>query len=101
MFLLLRLLFCVLLAGSALFAYIERHNELTELRIRVPLLSKKLKDIQAENTRLHFEIEKFENPLNLMELSRKPQYAHLKHPYVNDIIHIQRLKEAPHDPDKE
>ncbi|MDB6081606.1 MAG: hypothetical protein JWO53_878 [Chlamydiia bacterium] len=88
MFFLLRLLLCVAILGGALFAYIERHNSLTELRIRVPILTKKLKDLQEENIRLHYEIEKFENPLNLMELARKPQYAYLKHPYAHDIIHL-------------
>ncbi len=89
MLFLVRLILCVLIFGVSLYSYINRHNNLTQFRIQVPLLTKKLKSIEDENTRLMFEIEKFENPLNLMELARKPQYGYLKHPYVSDIIHVQ------------
>ena len=98
MLLLIRLVLCVAIAGIALYAYIEENNHLTELRIKVPLLSKKLKELQEENTRLQFEIEKFENPLNLMELARKPQYGHLKHPYVTDIIRVPHSVSIPSAP---
>ena len=57
------------------------------------MLAKKAKSLREENLRLRFEIEKFENPINLMELSRKPQYSHLKHPYLTDIITIKVPKE--------
>ena len=92
--LVIRLIFCAAILGGALYAYIEKINRLTELRIKVPKLSKQLKNVQEENIRLHFEIEKFENPLNLMELARKPQYGHLKHPYLTDII-IYKPKPSP------
>jgi uncharacterized coiled-coil protein SlyX len=84
-----RFLFCVGVVTLFLFAYVEQHNRLTRLRIEVPLQEKKLKELQDENTRLQFEIEKFENPLNLMELAKKPQFSHLKHPYVTDIITVE------------
>jgi len=89
MLFLIRLFICVFILGISLYSYINQHNHLTELRIQVPLLTKKLKSLEDENTRLMFEIEKFENPLNLMDLARKPQYGYLKHPYVSDIIHLQ------------
>jgi hypothetical protein len=95
MLFLIRLILCVAIVGVALYAYVEENNRLTELRIKVPLLTKKLKDLQEENTRLQFEIEKFENPLNLMELARKPQYGHLKHPYTSDIIRIPAQTSSP------
>ena len=94
MLFLTRLFLCVLIFGASLYFYIDQHNRLTELRIQVPLLTKKLKMVEDENTRLLFEIEKFENPLNLMELARKPQYGYLKHPYVSDIIHAKLENEA-------
>ena len=84
----IQLLVCVVIVGVALLAYVERQNELTKMRMQVPLLTKKLQAIVEENTRLQFEIEKFENPINLMELARQPQFGHLKHPLVTDIIHI-------------
>lgn len=92
MLFLVRLLLCVAILGASLFAYIETQNRLTELRIKVPLLAKKLKALEEENTRLQFEIEKFENPLSLMELARKPQFGHLKHPLVTDVISLRLPK---------
>jgi hypothetical protein len=82
-------IFCISSVGFALYSYINVQNELTELRIKAPQLTRKLQAIKEENTRLQFIIEKFENPLNLMELSRKPQYGHLKHPLVSDIIYVE------------
>ena len=29
---------------------------------------------------------RYENPMHLMELSRKPEFSHLRHPYLEDII---------------
>jgi hypothetical protein len=84
----------ILIIACAIFAYIEKRNRLTSLRIEVPILAKKLKTLSDENTRLSFEIEKFENPLHLMELLRSPQFSHLKHPYTNEIITIQIPDEA-------
>ena len=74
--------------------------------MQVPKLERKLKAIQEENTRLEFAIEKFENPINLMELSRKPEYSHLKHPIISDIIHLklpndQEPKESMHGTKKQ
>jgi regulator of replication initiation timing len=79
----------IAIVAIALYAYIEEHNRLTKMRIEVPQLEKKLHLVEEENTRLQFEIEKFQNPLHLMELSRGPQYSHLKNPYQNDIITIR------------
>lgn len=85
-FLLARLLFCICIAGLALFAFIEKQNELTALRLQIPALSKELKKIQEENIRLQYEIDQFESPIHLMELARKPEFGHLKHPFLKDII---------------
>jgi hypothetical protein len=65
-------------------------NEVTDLRIRLPLLSKEVKRIQGENTRLQYEIDEFENPNRLMELARKSEYSHLKQPMMNDVIVVKQ-----------
>ena len=84
-----KFLVCVFILGIALYAYIQEQNQLTELRMRVPDLTRKLQLLQDENTRLQCEIEKFESPINLMELARKPEFGHLKHPYTPDIINVE------------
>lgn len=85
---LVRLFSCIFLLGLSLYAYVSKHNELTEKRMRVPMLAKELQTICEENVRLKFQIEKFENPLHLMELVRKPEYSHLKHPLSTEIITV-------------
>lgn len=81
---------CILAAGFALFAYIDKQNELTELRLAIPALAKEVKNIHEENIRLKYEIDSFESPIHLMELVRKPEFAHLKHPYLKDEIFLTK-----------
>ncbi|MBS0634741.1 MAG: hypothetical protein JSR37_04690 [Verrucomicrobia bacterium] len=85
----IRLFCCIFILGVTLFAYVSKHNVLTERRMRTPLLAKELQAIEEENVRLRFAIEKFENPIHLMELARKPEYSHLKHPLVSDIVIVE------------
>ena len=88
--LLIRAAFCICSCGAILFCYIEKQNELTELRLAIPALAKKVKAIQTENTRFMYEIERFENPINLMELMQKPEFTHLKYPYLNEQIFLEK-----------
>lgn len=85
---LVRLFCCIFILGITLFAYVSKHNVLTERRMRVPMLAKELQALDEENVRLRFAIEKFENPLHLMELARKPEFSHLKHPMSTEIITV-------------
>jgi len=88
MTLLIRVIFCVSIAAFSLYAYIHKHNQLTALQMKVPLLQKQLKSLEDEIAILQFEKEKFENPIHLMELARQPQFGHLKHPLITDIIEV-------------
>ena len=92
-FLPLKLFICIATAGITLFAYIENQNDLTELRIAIPALAIEVSEIQEENTRLKYEIERFESPIALMELMRKPEYSHLKYPYLNEEIFLPKAHE--------
>lgn len=89
----IRICFCILIVGILLYAFINKQNQITELRLQIPVASKELEMIQQENTRLQFEVDQFENPNHLMELARQPQFSHLKHPLVNEIIKVQVLGE--------
>ena len=64
----------------------------------VPELAKELHRLEEENQRLQCEIEKFENPLHLMTLARKAEFAHLKHPTLLDIITVTPCTEEPCQP---
>lgn len=82
----LRLLICILGAAFSLYLTIENQNELTELRLKLPPLSKEVKHLQEENNRLQYEIDLYESPIHMMELSRKPEFSHLKFVSTNEVI---------------
>ena len=86
----IRIFICIVAVGLTLYAYIEKQNELTELRLAIPALSKEVKVIQEENIRLKYEIERFESPARLMELMRQPEFSHLKFPYVKDEVYLPK-----------
>ena len=87
--LLLKITFCLFVFGFCLYSYIDKQNKLTSLKIYLPELAKTVDIIKADNNRLQFEIERFENPAHLMELMRSPEYAHLKHPFVDEVLKVQ------------
>lgn len=84
-----RIFVCIALSGIMLYAYVDKHNALTALRLKLPLCVRQERLVEEENVRLQFAIEKFENPLHLMELARKPEFSHLKHPWTEDIICVE------------
>jgi len=85
----IRTLICIAVLGTFLYAYITKQNSITELRLLIPMVAKELEAIEQENTCLQFEIDQFENPQHLMELANQPQFSHLKHPLLNEIITIE------------
>ena len=86
--LLLRLGICLSVFGSCLYSYLETQNELTHLKIRLPDVEKEVKLIQEENRRLAYQIDQFENPAHLIEMAHYPEYAHLKHPLLKEILTV-------------
>ena len=79
---------CISFAGLLLYKSIDKLNELTELRLSIPVLSRQVKEIHEENLELQYAIECFESPLHLMELARKPEFGHLHYPSTHEIIHL-------------
>jgi len=88
LFFVIRLFACILAAGLTLFGYIEKQNELTELRLAIPAISKEVKSLQEENIRLTYLIEHFESPIHLMELMQKPEFSHLKYTSLTEEIFL-------------
>lgn len=83
---LIRLLICISFAGLMLYKYIDKLNDLTELRLSIPTLAREVKEIHEQNLELQYAIDCFESPLHLMELARKPEFGHLKYPFINEIL---------------
>ncbi len=84
--LLIKVFLCALSFGGALYAYVQQQNDLTYVRIELPVLSDEVRLLQEENMRLSLEIDHFENPKHLMQLANRPEFSHLKHPIVDEII---------------
>lgn len=91
----IKLFICIIAAATTLYAYILKQNEVTELRLAIPTLGKEVRQIHDENTRLQYEIDQFESPIHLMELARKPEFGHLKYPYLKDVIFVNKNGSNP------
>jgi len=74
--------------GLSLYSYLELQNRQTELKISLPEAQKEIDLILEENRRLAYEIDQFESPANLIELARHPEFAHLKHPLLKEILTV-------------
>lgn len=83
-----RLLICISFAGLLLYKYIDKVNDLTELRLSIPILAREVKEIHERNLELQYAIDCFESPLHLMELARKPEFGHLKFPTIKEILQL-------------
>lgn len=84
--LLIQIFLCIFVTCIFMYRFVHKQNELTALRLEIPPLAAAVSKIEGENGRLQYEIDRFENPIHLMELARKPEYKHLKYPLVKDII---------------
>lgn len=91
--LLIRLLLCISIAGLALYKYIDKLNELTELRLSIPVLAREVKEIHEKNMEMHYAIEHFESPVHLMEMARKPEFGHLRYPSIPEVILLPEASE--------
>lgn len=81
---------CLIIAVFTIYASIEKQNSLTELRVAIPALAKEVRELHEDNIRLQYDIDRFESPEHLMELARKPEFSHLKHPYWPDVLIIEK-----------
>ncbi len=83
-----RTLICICAFGLCLYSYLDKQNELTRLRLCIPVVAKEVKDLKEEDVRLQFEIDLFESPQHLMELLAHSEYSHLKHPLMKQIMQV-------------
>lgn len=91
MALFIRLFICISFAGLALYMYIDKLNELTEMRLSIPVLMKEVKQLHEKNLELQYAIDCFESPLHLMEIARKPEFGHLKYPSLDEVVVLPEI----------
>jgi len=92
MILFFRLFVCIFIAGFTLYKYIDKLNDLTELRLSIPLLAKEVKELHEKNQALRFLVDSFESPQILLELSLQPEFAHLYQPLLTETVILPELK---------
>jgi hypothetical protein len=82
----IKIFVCLGLFSLCLFSYLEKQNQLTQLRLDAPKIVKEIKALNEENTRLRYEIEQFESPENLLRLVGDVRFSHLKYPLSKDVV---------------
>lgn len=85
----IRLGICLLVFGVCLYSYIDKQNELTSLKIKIPELAKEIDTLNQQIKRFQYEVDQFENPAHLMELAKHPEFSHLKHPLLDEVLTVQ------------
>lgn len=91
---LVKVALCLFSSSGVLYAYLQQQNELTRLKIEIPKLAKEVRILDEINTRLHYEIEQFENPEHLLMVAKRPEFGHLKYPVMGDILVMNSSKES-------
>ncbi len=89
-YLLIRLLCCIFIAAFLVFSYIHKLNRITQFKIEIPKLEKKVQMLLEENRALMLEIEKKENPHQLIKWLQQPQFSHLKQPKPSEVIIMEK-----------
>ncbi len=85
----IRFFIAVAFAGFALYSYLTEQNKCTEMRMLLPKIAKEIDAINQKNSQLQYKIVCFESPDNLLQLVQKPQFAHLKFPFVQDVLTVK------------
>ncbi|MCB1084968.1 MAG: hypothetical protein KDK60_02590 [Chlamydiia bacterium] len=86
--LLIRLFLSIAAFGGFIYTYIDRQNDLTELKMAIPELIDDVRGLKEENAELCLEIERIEHPSRLIELLREQEFSHLHFPYLSEVMTI-------------
>lgn len=89
--LLLRLGICLAVSGFCLYSYLELQNDLTQLKIALPEMDQEIRLIREENRRLSYEVDQFQSPSHLIEMASRPEFSHLKHPLLKEILTVPEV----------
>ena len=86
----IRLLICILFLATCVYSYLDLQNKITEQRILIPKLTAEVRRIEEDSTHLHYQIEIFESPQNLMKLAQQAEFAHLRFPMNQEVISLKQ-----------
>jgi hypothetical protein len=85
----LRLFGCLALFSFSVYSYLDKQNSCTELKMRLPKVTKEIEAIREINANLQYQIECFENPQHLLTIAARPEYAHLKFPFTEEVLTLK------------
>ncbi len=88
--LMIRVFLCLSVFSLCLFSYLEKQNEVTQLKLHIPKVAKEIKALHEDNAKWQYEISQLESPENLMELARDSRYSHLRYPLTKDVLTMQQ-----------
>ena len=74
--------------GFCLYSYLETQNCLTKTKMQLPQKEKEIQMIRDEVRRLSYKVDQFENPSHLIDLAHRPEFSHLKHPVLREILTV-------------
>jgi hypothetical protein len=79
---------CFSVFGFCLYSYLDAQNSLTKLKMALPQKEKEIQLLREEARRLSYQVDQFENPSHLIELAHRPEFSHLKHPVLREILTV-------------
>jgi uncharacterized protein HemX len=86
--LLVRLSICFVTFGVGLYSYLDQQNGLTQIKMQLPRKQKEIQQLREEMRRLSYQLDQYENPNRLIELAHLPEFSHLKHPVLKEILTV-------------
>lgn len=79
---------CFFVFGFCLYSYLDAQNCLAQAKMQLPQKEREIQSIREEMQRLSYQVDQFENPSHLIELAHKPEYRHLRHPVLREILTV-------------
>lgn len=79
---------CFSVFGLCLYSYLQEQNHLVKIKMQLPQKEKEIESLREEMRRLSYQLDQMENPNRLIELAHLPEFRHLKHPVLKEILTV-------------
>ncbi|MEL7431803.1 MAG: hypothetical protein AAGI90_04640 [Chlamydiota bacterium] len=76
----------IVILGLCLVFYVDQQNKLAYLRMQIPKEKEEIQELLEEISALQYGIDQFESPAHLMDIAQNPEFRHLEHPTMRDIL---------------
>ena len=79
---------CFFVFGFCLYSYVDAQNNLTKIKMQLPQKEREIQEVREEMRRLSYQVDQFESPNHLIELAHRPEFSHLRHPALREILTV-------------